>query len=144
MKSLILTAIIAIAVIACFALVKDQHSREAIAKPNEIAKPADIKADTLTCREINIVDDDGQTQITMLSRGSTNGIWLNGKKPNQGVAIVSTAGQPAFISVYNATAKNFPGGFQFAIQLDDDGRPLIQWQGKDGKIKIENLEALGR
>ncbi len=120
--------------------------RDAIAKPDQAAAvklaATDVNANTITCREINIVDDDGKAKITMLSTAGTTGIWLHGKDANQGVAIVSTNGSPAFISCYNVATKTYPGGFQFAVTLDPDGSPSIQFQDKDGKLKFAKIDAL--
>jgi hypothetical protein len=121
--------------------------KEKAIKPVAAEKPKQfdpnvVEADKIVCREIKVVDEDGNTGITMLSRNGVKGIWLNGARDTQGIAIVAGKGTGTFISLYDMKAPNYTSGFQWAVVIDPDGKPYLQFADEDGKMKWVSFDKL--
>lgn len=105
-----------------------------IARTTSDTKAADKNVpEHLTVRGLTVVDDDGNTAVSIGAHNGVRGVWVNGFKKNSTAGIVANEG---FDSPYLMVLDwNKPAqGCQFAIHAEK-GEPVVQLVGnKDTKI----------
>lgn len=105
----------------------------------------EIKTDSIRARSIVVVDERGREQIKILGTMNGGGIWIGQGENKQIVSIYNLPGQGPVIGLTNtdSKAKNV---CPLALSLAD-GKPSIQFEGKDGKLRWigpDELEKLAK
>lgn len=100
------------------------------------SKPAEIRTQSIV-----IIDEQGRECITMHGTKGGGGIWIGSQ--GKVVSIYNLPGQGPVISLTNADPKA-ANASPLALSLDKDGKPSIQFEGRDGKLHWIGPEELER
>lgn len=107
-------------------------------EPERPCKPhIDEAKDFMHCRELSIDDEQGNCQIHLTADPTHRGIWINGQKKGQFIGIYSTPNQRQAFTIADVEHPLYPqnpSGFQFALALNDQGMPCLQFMGHDGRL----------